>query len=167
MRNPEILGASSVFDFLPWQGVLFSTWWDTVCRWHALGQWLSPDTPFSSEVLWFQLHNGNVKYISNKQTLLYPKICCKSKYRNIYRYLTFLYIWYDIPERVVLYLDRRLLLTRKLLIQGFLMVKMRSSLPTFYGRHGWFQLHNGNCPIHSEQTNSIIYAGWFMVSNAT
>jgi hypothetical protein len=38
--------------------------------------------------------------------------------------------WYDIPE-----LDRGLLLTRKLLNQGFLLVKLKSSLRKFYGRH--------------------------------
>ena len=32
-------------------------------------------------------------------------------------------------------LDKRLLLTRKLLNQGFLVVKSKSSLRTFYGRH--------------------------------
>ena len=32
-------------------------------------------------------------------------------------------------------LDRRLLLTRKLLNQGFLVVKLKSSLRKFYGRH--------------------------------
>ena len=33
------------------------------------------------------------------------------------------------------YQDRRLLLTRKLLNQGFLLVKLKSSLRKFYGRH--------------------------------
>ena len=33
------------------------------------------------------------------------------------------------------FLDRGLLLTRKLLNQGFLLVKLKSSLPKFYGRH--------------------------------
>ena len=33
------------------------------------------------------------------------------------------------------FLDRGLLLTRKLLNQGFLLVKLKSSLRTFYGRH--------------------------------
>jgi hypothetical protein len=33
------------------------------------------------------------------------------------------------------FLDRRLLLTRKLLDQGFLLVKLKSSLRKFYGRH--------------------------------
>jgi hypothetical protein len=33
------------------------------------------------------------------------------------------------------FLDRRLLLTRKLLNQGFLLVKLKSSLRKFYGRH--------------------------------
>ena len=48
--------------------------------------------------------------------------------------------WYDIPEFVVpirmsLVLDRELLLTRKLLNQGFLLVKLKSSLRKFYGHH--------------------------------
>ena len=33
------------------------------------------------------------------------------------------------------FLDRELLLTRKLLNQGFLLVKLKSSLRKFYGRH--------------------------------
>jgi hypothetical protein len=33
------------------------------------------------------------------------------------------------------FLDRGLLLTRKLLNQGFLLVKLKSSLRKFYGRH--------------------------------
>ena len=33
------------------------------------------------------------------------------------------------------FIDRGLLLTRKLLIQGFLLVKLKSSLRKFYGRH--------------------------------
>ena len=33
------------------------------------------------------------------------------------------------------FLDRALLLTRKLLNQGFLMVKLKSALRKFYGRH--------------------------------
>jgi hypothetical protein len=33
------------------------------------------------------------------------------------------------------FLNRRLLLTRKLLNQGFLLVKLKSSLPKLYGRH--------------------------------
>ena len=44
----------------------------------------------------------------------------------------------DIPEHVVFHLDffnRELLLTRKLLIQGLLVVKLKSSLRKFYGRH--------------------------------
>jgi hypothetical protein len=46
--------------------------------------------------------------------------------------------WYNIPELVVhirYFLDRGLLLTRKLLNQGFLLAKLRSSLRKFYGRH--------------------------------
>jgi hypothetical protein len=43
--------------------------------------------------------------------------------------------WYDIPELVVPILDRGLLLTRKLLNQGFHLLKLKSSLPKFYGRH--------------------------------
>jgi len=35
------------------------------------------------------------------------------------------------------FLDRWLLLKRKLLSQGFLMVKLKSSLRKFYGRHQW------------------------------
>jgi hypothetical protein len=33
------------------------------------------------------------------------------------------------------FLDRGLLLTRKLLKQGFLLIKLKLSLQTFYGRH--------------------------------
>ena len=43
--------------------------------------------------------------------------------------------WSDIPELVVFYqgfLDRGLLLTRKLLNQGFIMVKLNSSLRKSY-----------------------------------
>ena len=47
--------------------------------------------------------------------------------------------WYDIPELVVPIrissVDRGLLLTRKLLNQGFLLVMSKSSLRKFYGRH--------------------------------
>ena len=45
---------------------------------------------------------------------------------------------YEIPELVVpirISFDRGLLLTRKLLTQGFLMVKLKSLLRKFYGRH--------------------------------
>ena len=43
--------------------------------------------------------------------------------------------WYDIPELLAHILDRRLLLTRKILNQGFLLVKLKSSLRKLYGRH--------------------------------
>ena len=49
-----------------------------------------------------------------------------------------LLIWYDIPELVVpirISLIRGLLLTRKLLNQGFLLVKLKSSLRKCYRRH--------------------------------
>jgi hypothetical protein len=41
------------------------------------------------------------------------------------------------------FLDRGLLLTRKLLHQGFLLVKLKSSLQKFYGRHHDFVDHYG------------------------
>jgi hypothetical protein len=40
------------------------------------------------------------------------------------------------------FLDRRLLLTRKPLIQGFLLVKLKSSLRKFYGHHHLWPLWN-------------------------
>ena len=46
--------------------------------------------------------------------------------------------YYDIPELLITindFLDRDLLLTRKLLNQGFLLVKLKSSLREFYSRH--------------------------------
>jgi hypothetical protein len=43
--------------------------------------------------------------------------------------------WSDILELVVDFLDRGLLLTKKLLNQGFLLVKLKLSLLKFYGLH--------------------------------
>ena len=54
-------------------------------------------------------------------------------------HMEYIYLsWYDIPELVVsirISLIRGLLLTRRLLNQGFLLVKLKSSLRTFYDRH--------------------------------
>ena len=43
------------------------------------------------------------------------------------------------------FLDRGLLLTRKLLSQGFLLVKLKSSLRKFYGRHPWLTVMEYLC----------------------
>jgi hypothetical protein len=43
------------------------------------------------------------------------------------------------------FLDRGLLLTRKLLSQGFLLVKLKSSLRKFYGRHPWLTVMENLC----------------------
>ena len=104
-------------------------------------------------------HNYSLKMWSNHSILVHRvkhvPICYRSgyKYSNQNMYLsrwlkvllTYTYVatfeqhldmeyvslsWYDIPE-----LDGGLLLTRKLLNQGFLLVKLKSSLRKFYGRH--------------------------------
>ena len=54
-------------------------------------------------------------------------------------HMEYIYLsWYDIPELVVsirISLIRGLLLTRRLLNQGFLLAKLKSLLRTFYDRH--------------------------------
>jgi hypothetical protein len=72
--------------------------------------------------------------------------------------------WYDIPERMD-FPDRRLLLTRKLLNQGFLLVKLTSWLRKSYGRrHDLFDRYNKLC-VTSDHWNIplVVNTSWFFL----
>jgi hypothetical protein len=57
------------------------------------------------------------------------------------------------------FLDRRLLLTRKPLIQGFLLVKLKSSLRKFYGHHHLWPLWN-ICVIIDHGYIPLVNTSW-------
>ena len=113
------------------------------------------------------------KLYGKRDEFNFPTVNIPFKYSNIAAAPIYIYFsWYDIPEVVVLYLDRRLLLMRKVLIKWFLVVKMMSSLPTIYGRHHWVQLHNGSVRyIANKQTLFYLMVGlvglWFLTPLST
>ena len=66
----------------------------------------------------------------------FPFICSNIPAGPAYRvYVTQLIRYFRACGSYQDFLDRGLLLTRKLLNQGFLLVKLKSSLRKFYGRH--------------------------------
>ena len=63
------------------------------------------------------------------------------------------------------FLDRGLLLTRKLLNQGFLLVKLKPSLRKFYGRHVLcsFELNIDAGKYFKKNTHSYLYYLFFLI----
>ena len=78
-------------------------------------------------------YSWKIAELSNNHSLTHSLTHCVATFKQ-HLHMEYIYLsWYDIPEIVVPIVNS--LITRKLLNQGILVVKLKSSLRKFYGSH--------------------------------